>query len=111
MFQDRAGRWRHDDDVVAQANRLVDRVGDKEHTGFLLSPQREQQFLHSQARARVKRTERLVHQHDAWLEDQRARDRYALAHAAGQLMGKLIGVAIFVEANFAQPFHRLSAPV
>ena len=47
-------------------------------------PQADQFLLHLAARQRVERGERLVHQQDLRLHRERARDRDALLHAAGQ---------------------------
>ena len=79
------GRRREHVDAVAEIDRLLDRVGDEEHRRLRLPPQLDQQLLHVQARRRIERAERLVHQDDPRRQDQRARDRDALAHAARQL--------------------------
>ena len=50
----------------------------------------QQLFLHDDLGLRVERGERLVHQQDRPLHDQRARQRDALAHAAGQLAGQVL---------------------
>src|SRR5436190_9477195 len=46
--------------------------------------------LQRAARQRIKRRERLVHQHDFWRDRQRARDADALLHAAGQFRRPLV---------------------
>ena len=50
-----------------------------------LVPDLEQVRLHAAARLRVERAERLVHEQDARLVRERARDGHALLHAAGEL--------------------------
>ena len=62
--------------------------------------------LHARAGLRVERAERLVHQQDARLVDQRARDGQALAHAARQLMR--VGIGEFGEAHQFQPQKRVA---
>ena len=46
---------------------------------------------------RVERPERLVHQQDVGVLGERARQRHALAHAAGQLVRPLVGEAVEVH--------------
>ena len=54
-------------------------------------PDAQELEAHLVARQRVERRERLVHQQDVGIEQQRARDRDALLHAAGQLVDALGG--------------------
>ncbi len=63
-------------------NSTVLRVGE---------PQRLEVEAHLLARQRIERAERLVHQQQRRVVDQRARDRDALAHAARQLVRIAIG--------------------
>ena len=46
--------------------------------------------LHDRARLRIKRPERLVHQHHGGFVDQDTRDLRPLAHAAGEFVGEAI---------------------
>ena len=63
-------------------------MGD-EHHGFAgLVPQPQQLLVEMVAHDLVERAERLVHQQQRRIERQRAGDRGALLHAAGQLPGK-----------------------
>ena len=54
-------------------------------------PQREQLAFHALPRVHVERAERLVHQHDPAIDDPVLRHRGALAHAAAQLRGIVLG--------------------
>ena len=54
-------------------------------------PDLEQELLHQHARLEVERGERLVHQDELRAADQRARDRHALLHAAGELVRVVLG--------------------
>jgi hypothetical protein len=79
----------HDRDAVAEQDRLVDRMGDEHHGLALVGPlhQREQLLLQDLARLRVERGERLVHQQDRGVHDQRAHQPDALLHPARELVG------------------------
>ena len=63
-------------------------------------PDAEQQFLHQLAGLVVERAEGLVHQQHARVVGQRARERGALLHAAGQLLGKVV-----LEAAAGRPWR------
>ena len=70
----------------AERDRLGDVVG-HEHDGLAAEiPQLEQVLLQLRARLRIERAERLVHQDHRRIVDQRADQRGALAHAAGELV-------------------------
>ena len=96
------GRRREHVDAIAEVDRLLDRMGDEEHRRLRFPPQVDEQLLHVQPRRRIERAERLVHQDDARRQDQRPRDRHALAHAAGQLARILRRVALDVEPDLAR---------
>ena len=81
----RPGRRRHHDDAVGEEHRLGDRVGDEQRGGGPLRPDPLQLEVEALAGHLVERAERLVEQQHLGLGDQRAGDRDALAHAAGQL--------------------------
>jgi len=57
-------------------------VGHEEDRGLGFTPQPVDQFLHVQARRRVERSERLVHQDQLGIVDEGTRDSGALLHAA-----------------------------
>src|SRR5665213_2500391 len=80
---DHAARTRaHQSNAVGEPDRFRQVVGHEEHCRALTFPDRQQQRLQRNARLRVKRTERLVHEDDGRLVDQRTHDVGALAHAA-----------------------------
>ena len=54
---------------------------------FASLPDAQELEIHLLARERVERAERLVHQDELRIVDERARDRGALLHAAGELVG------------------------
>ena len=84
---DAAGPRRHHRDAVGEIDRLLHVVGDEDHGLGRALPDAQQLGLHQAARLRVERAERLVHQQDVRIEGERARDRGALLHAAGELRG------------------------
>ena len=88
---DATGARRHDDDAVGEQHRLVDRVRDEQHRLVRCEPQRLEVEAHLLARQRVECAERLVHQQQRRVVDQRARNRHALAHSAGELVRITIG--------------------
>src|SRR6478672_3837843 len=92
------------DDAVAERDRLVEVVGDEEHRLLLLGPEREQLVFHQLARLDVERRERLVHQQDVGIEDERLRQADALSHAARELVR--VAVAERAEADPLQPLVR-----
>src|SRR6266851_5874341 len=79
-------------------------MGDEDDRGLGLLPEAEQFFLQRLARDLVERRERLVHQQDFWPERERAADRDALLHAAGQFMW--ISVLEPLEPGDLQPAPR-----
>jgi hypothetical protein len=56
-----------------------------------------------QARRRIEGSEWFVHQDDTRAEDERARDRHALAHAAGELARILVRVTRHVQPDLLDP--------
>ena len=84
---------------------------DEEHRRFGLPPQLDDQLLHVEARRRIERAERLVHENDARRENERPRNRHALPHAARQLVRELLRVARHVEADLGNPLPRALAPL
>src|SRR6185312_1831442 len=63
-----------DDDARAEEDRLGDAVGDEEDRLARFLPDPEQLEVHLLARQRIERAERLVHQHELGIVDERARD-------------------------------------
>jgi hypothetical protein len=82
---------RHDDDARRQVDRLFHRVRDQHHRLALGLQHLQQQVLHGGARLRVQRAERLVHQQEFGLHRIGARQRQPLPHAAGQVLGIVVG--------------------
>ena len=82
---DAAGPRRHHRDAVGEIDRLLHVVGDEDHGLRRALPDAEQLRLHQVPGLRVERAERLVHQQDARIEGERAGERGALLHAAGEL--------------------------
>ena len=85
------GVRRHHRDAVGEEHRLVDRVGDEDDGAALasravLAPDAQQLVLQDEARLRVERGERLVHQQHLGLVGHQPRERDALPHAARQLV-------------------------
>ena len=74
------------DHLVGEIDRFRDRMRHEQHRGAGLAPDAQQQVVHLQPRQFVERAERLVHQQQFRLMDQRAAKRDALLHAARQLM-------------------------
>ena len=81
----------HDRDPVAQPQRLGQVVGDEQHrlAGLRLEP--DHLVLHVAPDQRVERAEGLVVEHQLGVDRERARQPDALLHAAGQLVGELVG--------------------
>ena len=79
-----AGPRRHHDDALREIDRLEHRMGDEHRGEAVLPPQRQQVVVEPVARDLVERRERLVHQQDLRMRHQRARDRDAHLHAAGE---------------------------
>ncbi len=97
----------HDHYAVGEQHGLVDAVGD-EHDGLLRGhPQSLEVDAHLLAREGVERAERLVHQQQRRIVDQRAHDSRALAHAAGELAR--VAVREVREAHLREEPHRALA--
>ncbi len=64
-------------------------MGNKQYSLRPLRPDAQKLEAHFIAGQSIKRRERLVHQQDIGIEQQGARDRHALLHAAGQLIDAL----------------------
>ena len=66
-------------------------MGDEDDGLLQIAPQREQIVVEAEARDLVERCERLVHQEDIRIGDERARQRHPHLHAAGQFARKAVG--------------------
>src|SRR5829696_9107531 len=78
-------RGREDDDPVAEVDGLVDVVGHEDDGDAVPATQVQHQVLQVRAGLSVDRGERLVHEQDLGLVCERAGDRHALLHPAGEL--------------------------
>ena len=91
---DRAGPRREHGDPIRQKHRLAETMGDEDDGLARARQQDGEVFAKHHARLLVECAERLVHQENAGLEAERARQRRALTHAAGQLAGEMFGEAL-----------------
>ena len=80
-----AGPRSHHHDPLREVDQLEHRMGDEHHGLAQRLPQRQEVVVEAKARDLVERGERLVHQQERGLGDQRARDRGAHLHAARKL--------------------------
>ena len=92
---------RHGDHVIGNEDRLTDVVRDEQDRRLEMRPQPQQQFLHQEPRLVVERAERLVHEQDVRLVDQRARDLDTLLQAARKLVR-----VVALKAFEADLFHQ-----
>ena len=107
LVDDAAGPPAHHQHAVGQRHRLEQIVGDQQR-GLAGALERLRQLaLQHHAGLRVDRRERLVEQQHRRIDRERARQRHALAHAAGQLMRIVAGE--FRELEVLQ--QRLRAPL
>ena len=93
-----------DGDPVAQAQGLVQIVGDEDDGLVQFRLQSQQLVLHFMADERIQGGERLVHQQDLGVRGQRAGQTHALLHAAGKLVG-ILGLETG-QADLLQPVAR-----
>jgi hypothetical protein len=94
-------------DAVGEQDCLLDVVGD-EHDGPRLAGEgRGEPFLHLRSRDRVERAERLVEAQQRLARQQRAHERHALAHAAGELVRT--GVLEALQAQLGEQRGRAGA--
>ena len=85
---------RHHQNAPGQVDGFVDVVGDHDNGLARRLPQPQQLVLHPLPRQGVERTERLVEQEDFRIVGERAGDRDALLHAAGELARKTMFEAL-----------------
>ena len=91
ILHDAARTRRHHDDPVGEEHGLGDRVGHEDDGGAGLGADADELGLHALAGHLVEGAERLVHQQQPRALGERARDRDALLHAAGELVGVPVG--------------------
>src|ERR1700730_10095448 len=103
---DAAGTVRHDVDHVAQEDRLVDVVRDKEHGLPIPLPEVGEHLLHDLAGQGVQGAEGLVHQQHLRIVRQRPSDRHPLLHATGESLR--VGLGEPVQLHQADQFTRLT---
>jgi hypothetical protein len=84
LGEDAAGPPRHHDNPLRKVDRLEHRMGDEDDGLAQIAPQRQQIVIEPKPRDLVERRERLVHQQDVRIDDQRPRQRHPHLHAAGQ---------------------------
>ena len=84
----------HDHDVVAELERLGEVVGDEDHGLADLAMEPDDLVLHVAPDERVERAERLVEEHDLGVDGQGAGQPDALLHAARELVGIAVGMAL-----------------
>ena len=100
LADDAARIGREQQDAVAHQHRLLDIVGDQDHAldrQLAVAPKFEEVGAQRFGGEHVERGERLVHQQNIGMHDQRAGKADALAHAARQLAR--IGGFVAVEAD------------
>ena len=103
----RPGRGRQDNDDVGQRDGLDDIVRHKDHRVFHVLPKLRQLLLQTETRMRIQRPERLIHQQDRLVGDERPRQRAPLLHPAGKLARKL--VLETAKLHPLDPVHRPAA--
>src|SRR5499427_8564425 len=77
LGEDAAGPRGHYHDSLREIDRLEHRMGDKDHGLAQRLPERQQVVVEAKARDLVERGERLVHQQELRLGNERARNRGA----------------------------------
>ena len=86
-----AGTSSHDDDGVREVDRFLDVVRHQEGRRSLGGEYRCEFLLQNCLGMSVQRSERLIHQQNFWKIDQSPRQRDALHHSAGELIGPCTG--------------------
>ena len=93
LDQDAAGPRRHHEHAVGEEHRLAQVVGHQDDGDLARRVQVADHAPQLLAGEGIERAERLVEHQQLRLVDQRAAERGALLHAAGQLPGKLVALA------------------
>ncbi len=94
-------------DAVADADRLFQLMRDQDRGRAAFARQRQEGLAQFRRRHLVEMAEGLVGQQDIGLHREGARDRHALAHAAGQFVR--IGIGELAEAQPVEPGQRALA--
>ena len=100
LANDASGVGREQKDAVAHQHRLLDVVGHEDDAldrQLAVAPELEEVGAQGFRRQHVERRERLVHEQDVGMDDERAGEADALAHAAGKLAR--IGGFVAVEPD------------
>src|SRR5450830_883260 len=108
LFDDGAWTLAHDQQAVGQGDRFDQIVGDEERGLFLFVEHLGQILLQDHLGLRIQCRERLVHQQYLRINRQRAGQRSALAHAAGQLVGIVFFKALEVALGQQLIGHALA---
>ena len=95
----------HDGDAVADADRLIEIMGDENRRLLELVGQLHELILQLPADQRIKRGERLVHQQHLRIGGERARQSNTLLHPTGQLARKTILIAVEIDHRQAALRH------
>src|SRR6218665_981501 len=90
----RAGAACHHHDAVGQVHRLFPRMGDEKHGAGMAARHAHQLLLHHDAGLRVERAEGFIHQQHLRVEHVDPGNRHPLLHAARELVGKGLFVAL-----------------
>ena len=98
----------HDRDAIAEAQRLVEVVGDEHHRPRTALLHRTQLVLHVAPDQRIEGGERLVEEEHLGVEHERPRQADALLHAAGQLLRVVVRPR--AEPDRLEHRRRLLAP-
>lgn len=94
-------------DAVGHGERLTLVVGDEDHGDAERTLQMFDLQLHLLAQVLVERPERLVHQDELRVEDERPGERHALLLPAGELLGVAFGVLLEADHGQRPPYPRL----
>src|SRR6516162_11131971 len=82
---DLRGTASHDEHAISEQHGLADTMRHEEHCFAIALPEFEQHDVHVISGYGIERAERLVHQQNARIGNERAAERYPLAHPAGKL--------------------------
>src|SRR5690349_6733459 len=108
LADDPAGPRPHEDDALTEPGRLADVVRDEHDRQALLLPHPDELLVQHVAGDGVERGERLVHEQHGAVLGERAGQRHALPHAAGELVHPL--GAVVAEVHQLEQALRLLPP-
>src|SRR3984893_5029441 len=103
---DLRGAAPHDEHAISEQHGLANTVRHEEHRFAIALPEFEQHDVHVVSRYGIECAERLVHQQNAWIGNERAAERYPLAHPARKLPRALVDC--IVEVHQPQTLHGTS---